>query len=100
MEEAKAEAFVPPESTVVKNGVRPDTGEAVWGEIQDPPHDAVGAERAPGRPALFWGAPVSGQEELSWFVPPLPDRESRDAQLEGMLDRFGSMLEPTQPRRA
>src|SRR5579859_4530758 len=99
MEEAKAEVFLPADTAVVKNGAHPEAGEVVPGSIPEARQDAVHEARPAERPALFWGAPVSGQEELNWFVPPLPDRESRDAELSGMLDRFGEMLEPQQPRR-
>ena len=50
-------------------------------------------------PALFWNAPLSGQDELNWFVPPLPHSASADAQAETMLDQFGGMMND-QPRRA
>ncbi len=50
-------------------------------------------------PALFWNAPLSGQDELNWFVPPLPHSASADAQAETMLAQFGQMMND-QPRRA
>lgn len=50
-------------------------------------------------PALFWNSPLSGQDELNWFVPPLPHSASADAQAETMLEQFGQMMND-QPRRA
>ena len=50
-------------------------------------------------PSLFWNSSLSDQEELNWFVPPLPHSEKADAPTEGMLEQFGQML-PQQPKRA
>ena len=50
-------------------------------------------------PALFWNSPLSAQDELNWFVPPLPHTAAADAQTETMLDQFGRLME-SQPRRA
>ncbi len=50
-------------------------------------------------PSLFWNSSLSDQEELNWFVPPLPHSEKADAPTEEMLNQFGQML-PQQPKRA
>jgi hypothetical protein len=51
------------------------------------------------QPSLFWSAPLSAQEELNWFVPPLPHHEAHHGQHEEMLGQFGGLLEK-QPKRA
>ena len=50
-------------------------------------------------PALFWNSPLTGQDELNWFVPPLPHKEEANGATEAMLDQFGAMMD-NQPRRA
>jgi hypothetical protein len=60
---------------------------------------AKGATANGRQPSLFWSAPLSTQEELNWFVPPLPHHEDLQGQHEEMLGQFGGMLEK-QPKRA
>lgn len=50
-------------------------------------------------PSLFWNSSLTEQEELNWFVPPLPHSEKADAPTAEMLEQFGQML-PQQPKRA
>jgi hypothetical protein len=57
------------------------------------------AEKNGHGPALFWSAPLSTQEELNWFVPPLPHHEDHHAQHEEMLQQFGGLMDK-QPKRA
>jgi hypothetical protein len=60
---------------------------------------ANGVPANSSQPSLFWSAPLSTQEELNWFVPPLPHQEDHQGRHEEMLDRFGGLLEK-QPKRA
>ncbi len=50
-------------------------------------------------PSLFWNSSLSEQDELNWFVPPLPHSSEADNQASEMLAEFGEML-PQQPKRA
>ena len=58
-----------------------------------------GLQEGHNTPALFWNSPLSAQDELNWFVPPLPHSPAGDAQAETMLDQFSGMMSD-QPRRA
>lgn len=49
--------------------------------------------------ALFWHQPISSEEEVNWFVPPLPRREEHGGQVVGLLDKLASMM-PDMPKRA
>src|SRR5579871_4444530 len=79
------------------NGVHPKPS------VQDvhlmQPGDPAPAAANGKHPSLFWSAPLSTQEELNWFVPPLPHHEDLHGQHEEMLGHFGGLLEK-QPKRA
>src|SRR5258708_12667420 len=42
--------------------------------------------------SLFWQQPLSDQEEVNWFVPPLPHREERHEQVVGLLDQLKGLM--------
>lgn len=54
----------------------------------------------PGSPvSLFWQHPISDQEEVNWFVPPLPRREEKHEEVNGLLSELCDHMKDT-PMRA
>jgi hypothetical protein len=50
-------------------------------------------------PSLFWQQPIAAEEEVNWFVPPLPRREEQGEQIVGLLNELDTML-PHMPMRS
>ena len=87
---------------------RGDLGAAAFGLTQQTPEGTAlvadgltnnSSQKNVEAPSLFWNSSLSEQEELNWFVPPLPYSEQADAPTAEMLEQFGQML-PQQPKRA
>ncbi len=49
--------------------------------------------------SLFWQQPIAAEEEVNWFVPPLPRREEQGEQVEQLLKELNSMV-PHMPMRS
>ncbi|HLJ54171.1 MAG TPA: hypothetical protein VKT77_03975 [Chthonomonadaceae bacterium] len=49
--------------------------------------------------SLFWQQPISADEEVNWFVPPLPRREDQTEQVAGLLNELSGMV-PHMPMRS
>lgn len=66
--------------------------------LRTPTANGNGAK--PNQPvSLFWQQPISSEEEVNWFVPPLPRRPEQSAQIESMLDDLARMT-PDTPLRS
>jgi hypothetical protein len=50
-------------------------------------------------PSLFWQQPIAAEEEVNWFVPPLPRREEQGEQVLGLLNDLDRMV-PHMPMRS
>ena len=49
-------------------------------------------------PSLFWQSPLSEEEEVNWFVPPLPHRQEREAEVLSQLAEFKELIGPKSKR--
>ena len=49
--------------------------------------------------SLFWQQPIAAEEEVNWFVPPLPRREEQGEQVVGLLNELQTMM-PHMPMRS
>ncbi len=49
--------------------------------------------------SLFWQQPIAAEEEVNWFVPPLPRREEQGEQVVGMLNDLSGLV-PHMPMRS
>jgi hypothetical protein len=49
--------------------------------------------------SLFWQQPIAADEEVNWFVPPLPRREEQNDQVVGLLNELNTMM-PHMPMRS
>jgi len=49
--------------------------------------------------SLFWQQPIAADEEVNWFVPPLPRREEHSEQVVGLLNELTTMM-PHMPMRS
>lgn len=49
--------------------------------------------------SLFWQQPIAAEEEVNWFVPPLPRREEQGHQVEALLNELNTMV-PHMPMRS
>ncbi len=49
-------------------------------------------------PSLFWQSPLSEEEEVNWFVPPLPHRQERETEVLSHLAEFKELIGPKSKR--
>jgi len=84
-------------------------------EVETHPVSEQGASARPVRPttastngssakpkdptSLFWQQPIAGEEEVNWFVPPLPRREEHGEQVVTLLNELDAMV-PHMPMRS
>ena len=55
--------------------------------------------KPPDPSSLFWQSPLSGEEEIEWFVPPLPLREEHGGEVVEHLQKLQGMMQGS-PKRA
>ncbi len=96
------DSIAPPHPHATNGSARLGEGITVYNSDETSeaqPGDEQSSGPATNSPSLFWNSPLADNDELNWFVPPVPYTQEADAATEALLTEFAGTME-NQPRRA